>query len=143
MRLIRYMWLCDKTPTACDADVRRHGGSISCNPVLRLTWRAGAAAEVALGCELVHHEEMLDYVELLGVDAGPASSYIVSVRMSPNGTLHKTQVRLASLASAISLAAAVSPPCSPSMLACGCCWVWKLEPCRCMHVRCPGRMHPS
>ena len=112
------MWPRDKAPTArclC-ADVRGHGGAVSFKPVLRLTWWAGAVAEVALGCELVHHEEMLDYVELLGVDAGPASSYIVSVRMSPQGTVHKTQVRVTCCLAGVDHFIAVTTLCHSSLL---------------------------
>lgn len=41
------------------------------------------AADISLGSEVVNHEERLDYVERLGVDAGPASTFIISVRMIP------------------------------------------------------------
>eukprot|EP00892_Ulva_mutabilis_P011345 jgi/Ulvmu1/8583/UM045_0026.1 len=52
----------------------------------------GEDAEVTLDCEVVHHEERLSYVEMLGVAAGPASSLVISVRMIPTGSPHMTEV---------------------------------------------------
>lgn len=54
------------------------------------------AADVALGCEVVHHEERVDYVEVLGVAAGPASASIISVRVTPGQSPHQASTEVLS-----------------------------------------------
>lgn len=51
-----------------------------------------AAADVALDCQVVDHQENVSFVEMLGVAAGPASSSIISVRLKPGTAYNTTQV---------------------------------------------------